>query len=137
VTWLEEPGHAAKSSDSRPGSPYQGLTHPVDARITLAEGKVEEGTLFLGSRSSSHSGPETLDEFLNHPRSFLPVRSKKTGQSYLLNRESIQRVEVDASAPILFRIDEKVATNVDLVRLELTDGSVLEGTLRSAQHPVL
>jgi hypothetical protein len=76
-----------------------------------------------------------MDEFLNHPRPFLPVRSKKNGQSYLLNRESIQQVDVDRSAPILFHIEEKIATNVELVRLELTDGSALEGTLCFAPHP--
>jgi hypothetical protein len=135
VTSFEEPGHPAKPSDSDPRSAYRALTHPVEARIRLATGKVEEGILFLGSRSASHSGPETLDEFLNHPRSFVPVRSKRTGQSYLLNRESIERVEVDRSAPILFHIEEKIATNVELVRLELTDGSVLEGTLCFAPHP--
>jgi hypothetical protein len=135
VTSFEEPGHPAKPSDSDPLTPYEALTHPVDACIRLATGKVEEGVLFLSSRSASHAGPETLDEFLNHQRSFLPVRSKKTGRSHLVNRESIQRVEVDGSAPILFRIEEKVATNVELVRLELTDGSVLEGTLCFAPHP--
>jgi hypothetical protein len=135
VTSPEKPDHPAKPSDSSSRTPYEALTQPVDARITLATGKVEEGTLFLSSRSVSRSGPETLDEFLNHPRSFLPLRSAKTGQSYLLNRESIQRVEVDPTAPILFHIDEMVATSVELVRLELTDGSVLEGTVCSARHP--
>ena len=122
-------------SAARGDSPYEALTHPVEARVALSTGQVEEVILFLGSRAPSHAGPETLDEFLNHERPFLPVKSKTTEQSFLVNRQLVQRVEVDESAPVLFHIEGKLATSIDLIRLELTDGEVLEGTLCSAQPP--
>ena len=116
-------------------SPYQALTHPVDAKLVLTTGTTQEVTLFLGSRAELHSGPETLDEFLNSRRNFLPVRSKEEDRSFLINREIIQRIEVDESAPVLFHIEEKLTRKVDLVRLELRDGEILEGTLCSARSP--
>jgi hypothetical protein len=116
-------------------SPFSALTQPVDARLVLSTGRVEDVTLFLGSRAESHSGPETLDEFLNRQRRFLPVESRETARRFLVNRSSILRIEVDENAPTQSEIELEMAPSVDLVELELTNGARLEGTVCSVQPP--
>lgn len=121
--------------DRNPGSPYRVPTHPVEARLVLANGKRSEVTLFLASLSGFHSGPETMDEFLNRCRKFLPVRLSQSNQGFLVNRDAVQRVEVGPSVPVLLRMEGRLATYIDLARLEMSDGSILEGTLPYVVSP--
>ncbi len=112
-------------------SEFRVPVHPVKARLLLGGGRSEDVTLFLGAQSRTRRGPESLDEFLNHPRMFLPVTSCAKGESVLINRLSILGVEVSADAPVLFRMEEIPAVHFDLVRIEMEDGNSLEGTLPS------
>lgn len=108
---------------------YRLPTAPIEVKLTLSGGRTEEAVFFLSPLSDSHSGPETLDEFLNKDRAFLAARSKESGRNFLVNRLAIVSVEASADAPLLSRREEIVATAIDLVRLELTAGAPLEGTL--------
>lgn len=118
--------------DSQSASPYRVPTSPVNAKLVFIEGRVEEVTLFLSSLSGIHAGPESLDEFLNHTRQFIPVKSKAKDESFLVNRENLQRVEVGLEAPVLFRMEDKMAPCVDLVRFEMANGAMVEGMLQSS-----
>jgi hypothetical protein len=121
--------------ESDSGSPYRIPTHPIEARLVLSNGKREVVTLFLASASKSHPGPESMDEFLNRLGQFLPVRWEESDQSRLVNRDVIQRVEVNAETPVPSVKEGKQATHIDLIRVEMADGSFLEGTLPYVVSP--
>jgi hypothetical protein len=114
---------------------YRVPTVPVAVRLTLSIGEAEEVLLFLSMYSESHSGPETLDEFLNRDRSFLPVRSKTTDRSFIVNRSAVVAAEAGADAPVLFRLEEAVASSIDLVQVQLSNGTSVEGTLLLSAPP--
>ena len=123
------------STESRSASLYRLPTRPVEAKLILSDGKEEEVTLFLAMVTEPRRAPESLDEFLNAFRQFIPVKSKDSGKCFLVNRDSLKRVEVDENAPILSRTDANSAPCVDLIRIEMTDDVVLEGTLASSLPP--
>ena len=52
-----------------------------------------------------------------------------------MNLDSLQRIEVGDDAPILLRTDANSAPCVDLIRIEMMDDVVLEGTLASILPP--
>lgn len=124
-----------KAAEVDPRSDYRIPTHPVEAKLILSEGREEEVTLFLRAVAETHSGPESIDEFLNGPRRFIPVKSNGTGKSYLVQRDFIQRVDVGENAPILSHMTPDLASGIDVVRIEMTNAVVLEGTLACFQPP--
>jgi hypothetical protein len=108
---------------------------PYEVEFTISDGSRLEGTIFLSLNSPLHDGPETLDEFFNSSRSFLPVRS--AGAFLLLGADSILLAKAPAEAPLLSRLPGRVVANVYLVRLRLDNGIELEGTLSSNLPPEL
>lgn len=122
-------------AQSKSRSEFRVPTYPVEARLVLLGGREEEVILYLGTAAETHPGPESLDEFLNHPRQFLPVKSRPSGKCLLVRRESIQRVEVGEGAPILCRMQPDLASFVDLVHIEMLDSAVLAGTLAFVLPP--
>lgn len=103
---------------------------PVSAEILLRGRASAAVTLHLSTLSSTHPGGETVDEFLNSERRFIPAHARDDGHFLLLNREAILWVRVRLDAPTEFGREEHVAAPMDLVRVELVDGSTLEGALR-------
>ena len=63
-------------------------TVPVEAVILLADGARQEVCVFLANASPFHEGPETLDEFLNSARPFLPARAAD-GRAHLIGTHGI------------------------------------------------
>jgi hypothetical protein len=123
------------TAEGDPRSDYRIPTQPVEAKLIFSEGREEEVTLFLQTASETHSGPESIDEFLNGRRRFIPVKSKSNGKSYLVQRDAIQRVEVGENAPVLSHLTPELASGIDVVRIEMTNAVVLEGTLACFQPP--
>ena len=123
------------STEANSAAVYRLPTRPVDAKLILSGGEQEEVTLFLATVTEPRRAPESLDEFLNGTRRFIPVESKDNGKRQLVNLDSILRVEVGDDAPILSRTDANSAPCVDLIRVEMTDGTVIEGTLASILPP--
>ena len=103
-------------------------TVPVEAVILLADGARQEVCVFLANASPFHEGPETLDEFLNSARPFLPARAAD-GRAHLIGTHGILTVSVDPKVPMLSRLPGRVVSTIDFVTLHLRDGSRLEGTL--------
>lgn len=103
---------------------------PVFAEILLRGREPVAVTLHLATLSSAHPGGETVDEFLNSERRFIPAHARDDGHVLLLNREAILWVRVHLDAPMEFGREEHVAALMDLVHVELVDGTTLEGTLR-------
>ena len=73
-----------------------------------------------------------MDELLGSDRAFVPVRTRD-GRDRIVNRDAILSLEVDADAPT--SLQRAVAAGgtggtVEFVRIELSDGSVVEGALR-------
>ncbi len=108
---------------------------PIQVEFTVSDGSVFEGTIFLSLNSPLHDGPETLDEFFNSARSFLPVRAK--AGFLLLGSDSILIAKADAQAPLLSRLPGRAVGSVLLVRLRLDNGAEVEGTFASSLPPEL
>ena len=123
------------STESNSADLYRLPTRPVEAKLILSNGKQEEVTLFLATVTEPRRAPESLDEFLNGSRQFIPVECKNNGKRLLVNLDSLQRVEVGDDAPILSRTDANSAPCVDLIRMEMMDDLVLEGTWASILPP--
>ena len=115
-------------------SPYRTPTRPLDVRISIEGGRTEEVTLYLALVSETHAGAETLDEALNRDRDFIPVRSKESGETYLVRRGALRSVTVGDGEPDVLPHEESPVC-VDLVRLELEGGESLEGTLATVLPP--
>jgi hypothetical protein len=122
-------------NETRMPDPYRVPTRPVDARLVLQEGPAEDVTLFLPTVSKTHSGPETMDEFVNSDRRFFPVKSRDSGRSFLVSRNAILMLEVGTDAPMLFKMEGQIASSVELVRLELDSGLAVEGSVRVITPP--
>jgi hypothetical protein len=90
--------------------------------------------LFLATVSETHYGPETVEEALNHERDFLPVRARETEQTFLVRRRAIRTVTVGEDEPEAEFHQDGLAA-VDLVRIELEGGEIVEGTLATVQPP--
>lgn len=103
---------------------------PEHVSVLLATEGWQEVTIYLSATSRTHGGPETLLEFLNHERPFLPAHLAKTGKAGLLGHGSIVALRAKSGAPE----DEAI----DLVKVTIEGGQVFEGVLahpRSETHP--
>ena len=95
---------------------------PLEVDFTVSDGSRLEGTVFLAPNSPRHDGPETLDEFLNAARSFLPVRSG--GSFLLLGSDSILVAKASPEAPLLSREQRTLAhSDATLVGVTYLDNS--------------
>lgn len=110
-------------------SPYRVPTEAVDARIRVHSGKELDVTFFLSSLSETHSGPETVEETLNRPRAFIPLRLRDSGESFLVRRENVRTVAVGREVRHLLSSNETSGGCVDVVRLELEGDLEVEGTM--------
>ena len=97
----------------------------IDAELQLAGGTSARVTLFLSTRSPRHDGPETLGEFLDAPRRFLPVRTERGNG--LVARDAIVTVrvakDVEAGRP------DAPPPAIDMVRIALENGAAIDGVL--------
>ena len=109
-------------------------TAAVAATVSTSDGTTREVTVFLALASPSHGGPETIDEFLNSPRPFLPVKTSE-GKPNLIGAESIRTFTVGADAPMLSRLPGRDLPGIHFVTLCLEDGTMIEGTLIANQPP--
>ncbi len=114
---------------------YRVPTTPVEVKLTLCDGRSEETVFFLATSSQMHHGPESLEEFLNEDRAFIAARSLSSDRHILVNRQAI--VVVEAAAEVLRpgRIEDAVASSIDLLRVETSAGLVVEGTLLLVAPP--
>jgi len=103
-------------------------TVPVDVDLLLSDGTAARVTIHLSSSSPFHDGSETLDEFFDAPRGFLPVRDSD-GRTQLIGRHAIVTATAPASAPLLSRLPGRVLDTIFFLKLHLDTGEVLEGTL--------
>jgi len=106
---------------------------PLEVDFTVSDGSRLETTIFLAPNSPRHDGPETLDEFLNAARSFLPVRSG--GSFLLLGSDAILVAKASPQAPLLSRLPGHVIANVYVVRVYLENGTCVAGALSSNLPP--
>lgn len=109
-------------------------TRAVEAELSITGGRTEEVTLFLSTLSETHDGPETMEEALNHDRDFVPVRARDTEQTFLVRRSAIRTVTIGDDEPEVIAHEQSLAA-VDLVRLELDGGEMIEGTLATVSPP--
>lgn len=103
-------------------------TVPVEVDLLLSDGAAPRVTIHLSSSSAFHDGSETLDEFFNAPRRFIPVH-ESGGRTILVGRRAIVSATAPASAPLLSRLPGRVPEAIFFLKLHLETGAILEGTL--------
>ncbi len=103
-------------------------TVPVSIEFILSDGATLEATIHLSSMSSFHDGSETLDEFFNAARLFLPVHGAG-GKPMLVGRRAIVAAKASPAAPLLSRLPGRVPEVIYFLKLHLETGGVVEGTL--------
>ena len=109
-------------------------TIPIVVSVTMGDGRSVEMTFFLAAASPSHEGPETVDEYLNSSRRFVPARYAD-GRSHLVGLEAVVSVVVPRDAPLLSRLPGWVVTNLDFVKLRLSNGAEVEGMSLASRPP--
>jgi hypothetical protein len=101
-------------------------TLPVQVTLVLVGGRRETVMLYLAAGSPTHDGPESLEEFLNRAGAFLPVRLS-SGDSAMLARDALLSVVAARDAA---PTSGAGIPNVDIVRVQLREGPVIEGVVR-------
>jgi hypothetical protein len=124
------------SSETSSDSPYRVPTRAVEAEIEIRGARREEVTFYLSATAENHEGGETMAEALSRKRRFIPVRSRLTRELFLVQRMVMVTVSVGHDErPHLFQKVEGLMSSIDVVRLELVDGEILEGALATLLPP--
>jgi hypothetical protein len=89
---------------------------PVDLR--LRSGARLHVTLHLGEAVHGHDGAETMEDFLEAERHFLPVHDDG-GKLLLLNRDGVVYVRIPHDAPVVSQRVSQGMRAVDVVRVAL------------------
>ena len=110
-----------------PGDDIRVPTVPVAVEFLLSDGARLAATIHLSSTSPFHDGAETLDEFFNARRLFLPVHS--AGKPVLVGRGAIVTASAPPGAPLVSRLPGRVPGAIYFLRLHLENGEIAEGTL--------
>ncbi len=105
---------------------------PVLCDVELETGRAVRVTLFLSITSASHEGAETLDEFLNASRRFFPVAQPERSDRDLLARDAV--VSVRVSSDIAPSAIAQTQEDVELVRVELSNGTTVDGAVLHAHE---
>ena len=121
-----------KAARKSPDSQHRNPARTVDATLVLSDGNSEPVHLFLSAPSGTHKGQECVDELLNQSQRFLPVQSRDTKRCFLVNRDTVERVEVAAGTAALSHTRDNLRKFDDPVCLQLVGGAVLEGTFVSS-----
>ena len=109
-------------------------TVPVAVEFLLSDGARLAATIHLSSTSPFHDGAETLDEFFNARRRFLPVHAAD-GSAVLVGRRAIVTVSAPPSAPLVSRLPGRVPVAIYFLKFHLENGEVAEGTLLASLPP--
>jgi len=92
---------------------------------------LEACDFFLAENSERHTGPETMDEFLNYdPREFIPVRLQESGNIMLISKKFIETVLVSSDSAALDKFQGVPPTREAKVKVIMTDERSYTGTIR-------
>jgi hypothetical protein len=101
----------------------------LSVRLRLSDGGEKAADVFLHTASGVHDGVETMDEFLNSSRAFIPCLLSETSDPFLCNKETIVLVGGIREPAYVERSDaEPTATH--RVKIRLAGDFRLEGELR-------
>ena len=96
-------------------------TRPVPVELTLQSGETLSMMLHLGGAARRHEGEETLHDFLETEREFLPAHDDND-ELRLIHRDAIVTVRPKLNVPEKIRHDSGGVAAVDLIRVELPKG---------------
>jgi hypothetical protein len=111
-------------------------TRAVAVELTLSSGETLSMMLRLGEHARAHEGEETLADFLEAEREFLPAHDDND-ELRLIRRDAIVLARPKLNVPEKIRHDSGGIAAVDLVRVELPAGfprlvGVLDAELHAA-----
>ena len=100
----------------------------VRARITLVGQQSRWVELFLGDRAQCHSGSERASDLMASDAEFIPVRSARSLDVFLLRRDSVMILSVPAEHEAAVGEEERRLMDSDeavtlLLEIVLIDGS--------------
>ncbi len=98
--------------------------------LNLSDGSSKRADIFLHTTSDAHSGIETVDEFLNSPRSFIPCLLTETSDPFLCNKETIVSMDGIEDGVYILREQGVEPTAVHKVKVRVTGNGLVEGDLR-------
>jgi hypothetical protein len=101
----------------------------LEVRLRLSDGTEKRADIFLHTASESHSGPETVDEFLNSARAFIPCLLTETSDPFLCNKETIVSMAGVEDGAYILREEGTSPTAIHRVRITLSGGVLIEGDL--------
>ncbi len=96
-------------------------TRAVAVELTLSSGEILSMMVHLGDRARGHEGEETLADFLETEREFLPAHDDND-ELRLIRRDALVTVRPKLNVPEKIRHDSGGLAAVDLVRIELPRG---------------
>ncbi|CAN5356516.1 hypothetical protein BH09MYX1_BH09MYX1_36920 [soil metagenome] len=96
-------------------------TRGVAVELTLSSGEVLSMMVHLGESTRCHDGEETLCDFLETEREFLPAHDDND-ELRLIRRDALVMVRPKLNVPEKIRHDSGGIAAVDLVRVELAKG---------------
>ncbi len=96
-------------------------TRGVAVEVTLSSGETLPLMVHLGAAVRAHEGEETLVDFLETEREFLPAHDDND-ELRLIRRDAIVTVRPKLNVPEKIRHDSGGLAAVDLVRVELPKG---------------
>lgn len=97
----------------------------LHVQLSLAGSAPADYIVFLSPFSDRHDGAEKVDEYLNDTRLFLPVALGGVRQIVSKNQMVWLRIPVPED-----RAEERMAATQKKARLEMNDGTRMEGHLR-------
>lgn len=100
---------------------------PIEVVLVYEGGRREAVTIFLDLTTRAHEGPETIEDFLNAPRRFLPVRHG--ADAALVSRVAIAMVRVPPEVQGVARREVEGVSAVDMVRVLVLGGGEVSGVL--------
>ena len=103
----------------------------VSVKVFFHHYGLEACDFFLAENSERHTGPETMDEFLNFdPREFIPVRLQESGNIMLISKKFIETVLVPADSKALGDMHGVPPTRETPVKVTMTDERSYTGIIR-------
>jgi hypothetical protein len=112
-------------------SEYSIPTTPLCVSLSLTDGRVLDGEIFLPSTSSVRDGPMLAGEWVNFAPPFVPVRSTVDRTVTLVARAHVVSIALDAGVPAADP-EALVDARIRRVIVETAGGNAYEGWIAIA-----
>jgi hypothetical protein len=107
--------------------------HEVEAELTLENGEIRRGVLFLANAAADHTGAERVLDLLNGPADFIPLKTLDRPGVLLMSRAAILLVRTAPESSPDEELPEPAFHHG--VEVTLRSGNTVKGALEYSQAP--